>query len=77
MACVNDFVKAACEGCQQVSFWKHKGFWNPQSTVFRDDGVHFNDLGNYKLYKGRHPSSCQSVVVRYRRINSGIATFYD
>ena len=50
MACVNDFVKAACEGCEQVSFWKHNGFWNPQSTVFRDDGVHLNDLGNYKLY---------------------------
>ena len=68
MACVNDYVKVACEGCKHVSVWKHKGFWNPQSTLFRDDGVHLNDLGNYKLYRSirgaMHPSSCQSVVVR-------------
>ena len=70
---MNDYVKVACEGCKQVSVWKHKGFWNPQSTLFRDDGVHLNDLGN--------SSSCQSDVVRrvisYRGINSGIAIFHD
>ena len=51
VACVNDYVKVACDGCKQVSVWKHKGFWNPQSMLFRDDGVHLNDLGNYKLYR--------------------------
>ena len=57
VACVNDFVKAACEGCKQVSFWKHKGFWNSQSVVFRDD--HINDLGNYKLYR-----SIRGIILR-------------
>ena len=62
VACVNDFVKAACERCEQVSCWKHKGFWNPQSTVFRDDGVHFSDLGNYNLYRFGPACSCPCKV---------------
>lgn len=50
-ASVNEIVKAECEQCHQVSFWKHKGFMNPQDRVFREDGVHLNDLGNYKLFR--------------------------
>ena len=52
VASVNDFLLAACQGCDvNMSVWKHKGFWNPCNKVFRDDGIHLNDLGNYKLYR--------------------------
>ena len=36
-----------------LSFWKHFGFWNPEvrALLQHQDGVHFNDLGNYKFYK--------------------------
>ena len=48
---VNEVIRAECQQCHQVSFWKHKGFLNSQEPIFRSDGVHFNDLGSYKLFR--------------------------
>ena len=48
---MNEFLDAACSGPEPISFWRHKGLWNVQRTVFRLDGVHMNDLGNYRLYR--------------------------
>ena len=45
---VNEVIRAECH---QVSFWKHKGLMNSQEPIFRTDGVHFNDLGSYKLFR--------------------------
>ena len=47
---VNKFLRAVCDD-PHVSFWRHKGFWNVQRQIFRPDGVHFNDLGNHKLFR--------------------------
>ena len=48
---VNEVIMAECQQCHQVSFWKHKGFMNSQEPIFRNDRVHFNDLGSYKLFR--------------------------
>ena len=47
----NEVIRAECQQCHQVSFWKHKGFMYSQGPIFRTDGVHFNDLGSYKLFR--------------------------
>ena len=47
---VNEVFRAECQQCHQVSFC-NKGFMNSQEPIFRTDGVHFNDLGSYKLFR--------------------------
>ena len=47
---INEFLKAVCMDFP-ISFWAYKGFWNIQREIFRPDGVHFNDLGNHKLFR--------------------------
>ena len=47
----NEFLAAVCDGCADISFWKHKGLWSSVRPVFRLDGVHYNELGNYKLFR--------------------------
>ena len=47
---INEFLKAVCTDFP-ISFWAYKGFWNIQREIFRPDGVHFNDLGNHKLFR--------------------------
>ena len=47
----NEFMQAACGGHATISFWKHKGLWSSERAAFRLDGVHFNNLGNYKLLR--------------------------
>ena len=46
---INKFLRVVCDD-PHVSFWRHKGFWNVQQ-IFRPDRVHFNDLGNHKLFR--------------------------
>ena len=48
---VNEVIRAECKQSHHVSFWKHKGFMNSQELIFHTDGVHFNDLGSYKLFR--------------------------
>ena len=47
---VNEVNRVEYQQCHQVSYWKHKGVMNSQEPIFRSDGVHFNDLGSYKLF---------------------------
>ena len=51
VSCINEFLLAACSGLQSISFWQHRGMWQEGAQIFRRDGVHFNGLGNFKLYK--------------------------
>ena len=46
---INEFLAAVCD-TEHIRFWKHKGMWNLPLIISRRDGVHFNDLGNYKLW---------------------------
>ena len=49
VASINEFLEAACGGTDKIALWKHKGLWRADRSLFRHDGVHFNDLGNYRL----------------------------
>ena len=48
---INEFLLAACSEPGKVAFWKHRGLWQEGAELFRHDGVHYNSLGNFKLYK--------------------------
>ena len=48
---INEFLSAVCDGYREIYSWRHRGLWQPDNGIFREDGVHLNDLGNYKLYK--------------------------
>ena len=51
VACINEFLAAACSGLEHIAFWKHRGMWQEGASIFRQDGVHFNPRGSFKLYK--------------------------
>ena len=36
----------------KTNFWKTKGLTTPQPHLYRDDGVHLNDHGNERIYRG-------------------------
>ena len=48
---VNEFLRAVCETILMYRSGDIGGFWNVQRQIFRPDGVHFNDLGNHKLFR--------------------------
>jgi lysophospholipase L1-like esterase len=33
-----------------VALWKHKGIWCPKEWICDVDGVHFNEVGQFKLF---------------------------
>ena len=39
-----------CDETEGISFWRHKRLWNSIRPVFRSDGVHFSDIGNYRFF---------------------------
>lgn len=51
----NAFLKVVCSEYSGVRYWKHKGLTNPSESglgpCVGDDGVHFNERGQYKFYK--------------------------
>ena len=61
----NEFLEAACAGCPGITFWKHKGLWSSVRPAFRPDGVHVNELGNYKLLR----SIRGSILWATKRLN--------
>ena len=47
---INEFLRAVSD-TDRLSFWVHRGFWQSLHNIFRADGVHFNDRGNFKLWR--------------------------
>ena len=48
---VNDYLEHFCNDTEGIFFWRHKRLWNSIRPVFRRDGVHFSDIGNFRLYR--------------------------
>ena len=48
---LNQYTRVVLEPIQQAICWKHRGFSNPSITPFLLDGVHFNPMGQYILYR--------------------------
>ena len=43
-----------CLGAEQnqpnMIFWRHKNMWKSRINLYADDGIHFNDTGDIRLY---------------------------
>ena len=48
---LNQYTKVVLEPLEQASCWTHRGFTNPTVTPYLSDGVHFNHMGQYTLYR--------------------------
>ena len=51
----NESIKARATSIDNVYFWSHRGFWNPEIPILdhsgRFPGVHLNDEGNRKYLR--------------------------
>ena len=48
---LNAYLKAFSEDMPFVFFWRHKRLWSSKICIFRGDGCHFNDSGNYRFFR--------------------------
>ena len=48
---LNQYVRVVLEHIEPVFCWTHQGFLNPSVSPFLPDGVHFNHIGQYNLYR--------------------------
>ena len=50
VASANTALQSACGGRRGLFDWSHKYLWNSPAKVFRQDGVHLSDIGNFRLF---------------------------
>ena len=55
---INEF-----DGVYGTSFWKHRGVWRTGSELFRQDGVHLNELRNVKFLKSIKGAIMQAIII--------------
>jgi lysophospholipase L1-like esterase len=48
---VNKYLTVVLEHMPNIFTWLHHGFAQPSVTLFLRDGVHFNKIGKYALYR--------------------------
>ena len=48
---LNSHLKAFSDDMPFVFFWRRKRLWSSTMSIFREDGCHFNDAGNYQLFR--------------------------
>ena len=48
---VNVKMEAECQGSVSQFYWRHKSLWTSPVQVFRSDKVHYNEVGNLRLYR--------------------------
>ena len=63
---INRYLEAFCRDSDCVFFWRHKRLWNSVHEVFRADGVHFNDVGNYRFYRSLRGAMMKAVQQVFR-----------
>ena len=51
VASANTALQSACEGRRGLFYWSHKYLWNSSAKVFRQDGVHLSDIGNFRVFR--------------------------
>ena len=42
-------------------YWRHRGFWKSKSELYLPDGVHLNNLGNYKFMRSIRGAVLQAL----------------
>lgn len=48
VAQLNNYLRSAFASNRHLYFWRHKGLWDPESSIWLD-GVHYNDKGTHEL----------------------------
>ena len=51
MSILSQYLKVVFETIPYVVFWRHQGFWKCKTRFLARDGVHLNNLGQYKFYR--------------------------
>ena len=60
----NAELEACLQPLSYAKYWRHRSVWRSPYELMVSDGLHFNDLGNYRLYK-----SVKSALVIARKRN--------
>ena len=58
---VNKYLTVVLEHMPNVFTWLHRGFARPSVTPFLRDGVHFNKLGQFTLYRSYRGAILKSL----------------
>ena len=61
---LNYYLESFSRDTDGVFFWRHKRLWTSIRPVFRQDGVHFSDEGQYRLFR----SMRGAIMAAVRRI---------
>ena len=58
---LSKWIQEAC--LPGLVFWKHRGFWSEEAKVEvqHQDGVHLNNVGNFKFYQSFKSTIFQAV----------------
>ena len=55
------YLKVVLEPLPFCYYWRHRGFWKSKSELFLPDGVHLNNLGNYKFMRSIRGAVLQAL----------------
>ena len=61
---LNTYLTAFSSDTDGVFFWRHKRLWTSVHPVFRRDGIHYSDIGNYRFFR----SLRGAIMAAIRRI---------
>ena len=61
---LNYYLESFSRDTEGMFFWRHKRLWTSIRPVFRQDGIHFSDEGQYRLFR----SMRGAIMVAVRRI---------
>ena len=64
---VNATLEAECHGSASQFYWRHKSLWIIPVQVFRSDQVHYNDVGNLRLYRSIQGGALFKALSRYHQ----------
>lgn len=48
---LHQYLKVVLDDLPYCYYWKHRGFWNSKRNLYLSDGVHLNNLGNFKFMR--------------------------
>ena len=60
---LHQYLKVVLEPLPFCYYWRHRGFWKSKSELYLPDGVHLNNLGNYKFMSSIRGAVCVHSLV--------------
>jgi hypothetical protein len=59
----NNYLTVVLKHIPKVLSWLHRGFTQPSVTPFLRDGVHFNKIGQYNLYRSYRGAILNAITM--------------